>query len=383
MTATLVEAAAGSRVTGPGRDGAPTVGVEEEFALLDPRSGAVVARAPEVIRDCHDETGVVAEAMTYMVETRTPVCRTLDEVRTGLRSARLRVADAARRHGAACVATGVVPFGMPPRLPLTPDPRYVELARRFPFAITTAGSCGCHVHVGVADRDAGVGVLLRVRRWLPALVALTANSPVWEGADTGWASSRFGHTSRWPTGVPPPPVHTAEEYDRLVEHVVTSGHAYDARSVYFLARLSPRYPTVEVRVADVGLTAEETVGYAGLVRALVATAVADAASGEPVPEIPQRPLAQACRAAAVVGLGGRIADPRTGARVRTWDLVDALVAEVRPALRAHGDEATVVRALDRLRDVGGGADRQRRLFRSARSPADLVAALATATEQEA
>jgi carboxylate-amine ligase len=260
---------------------------------------------------------------------------------------------------------------MPPSLPLTPDPRYLELARRFPFAIITAGSCGCHVHVGVADRQVGVEVLLRIRRRLPALVALTANSPIWEGADTGWASSRFAHTSRWPTGVPPPPVRSAAEYDRLVEHVVTSGHAFDARSVYFLARLSPRYPTVEVRVADVAPTADEALAYAGLVRALVATAAADAARGSPVPDVPQRPLARACRTAAVAGLGGR-----------TWDLVDALVAEVRPALRAHGDEATVLATIDRIRDRGGGADRQRRMLATARTPADFVAALAATTGQE-
>lgn len=356
--------------------------MEEEFALLDPRTGSVVGRAPEVIRDCHDDAGVTAEAMTYMVETRTPVCATLDELRDGLVSARRRVAESARRHGAACVATGVAPFGLPQRLPLTPDPRYVELARRFPFAIATAGSCGCHVHVGVADREVGVGVLLRIRRWLPALAALTASSPVWEGADSGWASQRFVHTSRWPTAVPPPVVHSAAEYDRMVEHAVASGHALDARSVYFLARLSPRYPTVEVRVADVAPAAGEALGYAGLVRALVATAADDAASGSPVPDIPQAVVRRACRTAAAVGLEGRVVDPLTGAPVRSWELVESLVAEVRPRLRAHGDEETVLGTLDRLRALGGGAERQRRLLRSARSPADLVAALAAATEQE-
>lgn len=351
--------------------------------LLDPRTGAVVTRAPAVIRDCDDDAGVAAEAMTYMVETRTPVCRTLDELRDGLLDARRRVAESARRHDAACVAVGVAPFGLPSRLPLTPDPRYRELARRFPFAITTAGSCGCHVHVGVADRDVGVGVLLRIRRWLPALAALTASSPIWEGADSGWSSQRFQHVSRWPTAVPPPVVHSAEEYDRLVEHVVSSGHALDVRSVYFLARLSPRYPTVEVRVADVAPTADEALGYAGLVRALVATAAGDAASGSPVPDIPQAVVRRACRAAAVVGLGGRVTDPLTGERVRSWELVESLVAEVRPRLRAHGDEDTVLGTLARLRDLGGGAARQRRLLHSAPAPADLVAALAATTEQEA
>lgn len=379
MTATLAEAAFGSPRAAPGPDDAPTVGVEEEFALLDPGTGAVVRRAADVIRDCDDEAGVAPEAMTYMVETRTPVCRTLTELDHRLRCGRRRVAESARRHDAACVATGVVPFGLPVRPPLTPEPRYLELARRFPYAFATTGSCGCHVHVGVPSRQVGVGVLLRIRRWLPALVALTANSPIWKGMDTGWASRRYVLASRWPTAVPAPPVGTVGEYDRAVERAVSSGDALDDRSVYFLARLSPRYPTVEVRVADVGLTADDAVCYAGLVRALVATAAADVSSGAPVVTVPQAALRRACGTAARVGLGGPIIDPQSGAPVRSWELVDALVAEVRPRLRAHGDEAAVLATLDRMRDLGGGADRQRRALRSARSPAALVATLAAAT----
>jgi glutamate---cysteine ligase / carboxylate-amine ligase len=365
--------------TSPVRPAPPTVGVEEELTLVDPRSGRVALRAPDAIRDCGDPEGVVAESMTFMVETRTPVCRTLAEVHRALQRGRRAVADAARRRGAVALATGLAPYGMPDPPAVTEDPRYLELARRFPFAMSTNGTCGCHVHVAVPSRQAGVEVLLRLRPWLPALVALTANSPICDGRDAGWASHRLVLASRWPTAVPAPPVGTVAEYDDLLSAAVSSGEALDVRSVYFLARLSPRYPTVETRVADVGLTVDETVCYVGVVRALVATAVDRALRGDTAPWVPQDALVESCRTAARVGLDGVLTDPGTGRRVPAYELVDRLVAEVRPALRVHGDEMTVLAALDRIRRAGGGAQRQRRLFGAASSPAAFVAALARTT----
>jgi glutamate---cysteine ligase / carboxylate-amine ligase len=367
------------RLGSPSRpSGAPTVGVEEEFTLVDPSSGAVVPWAAEVIRDCADAALVVPEVMSCMVETRTPVCRNLTEVRSGLITGRARVMRSARRHAAVATASGVAPFGQPNAHLLTETPRYAEMARRFPFPMLTSGTCACHVHVGVPTRQLGVEALLRLRPWLPALIALTANSPIWMGRETRWASQRFALVSRWPTAVPAPPVSSVDEYDGLVRDAVRSGDALDARNVYFLARLSPRYPTIEVRVADVGLTTAETVCYAGLVRALVATAVDEAVRGVPATMVGQVPLRRACRSAARAGLGGTINDPLTGERVRCWQMVDALVAEVLPRLRANGDDEAVLSTLDWLRGVGGGADRQRRLFREADTPAVLLAALARA-----
>jgi carboxylate-amine ligase len=367
-----------------GRSGArsaapPTLGVEEEFTLLDPATGAVVPRAAEVIRDCQDAAGVVAESMTYMVETRTPVCRTLRDVQRSLRTKRRTVADVARGHGALIVASGLAPFGLPDPATVTDEPRYRELLRRFPLAMSTNGTCGCHVHVAVPTRQLGVEALLRLRRWLPALIALTANSPIWQGRDTGWASQRLVFASRWPTVVPAPPVWSVKEYDNLLEVAVSTGHALDARSVYFLARLSPRYPTIEVRAADVSLTADETLCYAGLVRALVTKAVDKARRCRPVAFDPQAVLRESCRSAAHAGLSGTLTDPQTVERVESWRLVDRLVEQVRPQLRANGDEALVVPMLGRLRVLGGGADRQRQLFTAARSPTDFVTALAETT----
>jgi carboxylate-amine ligase len=146
-----------------------------------------------------------------------------------------------------------------------------------------------------------------------------------------------------------------------------------------LARLSPRFPTIEVRAADVSLTADETLCYAGLVRALVTKAVDKARRCRPVAFVPQAVLRESCRSAAHAGLSGTLTDPQTGERVEAWRLVDRLVEQVRPQLRANGDEALVVPMLGRLRVLGGGADRQRQLFTAARSPTDFVTALAETT----
>jgi carboxylate-amine ligase len=211
------------------------------------------------------------------------------------------------------------------------------------------------------------------------IIALSANSPIWLGRETGWASRRYAFVTRWPTAVPAPPVASVDDYDHLLQDAVISGKALDERSVYFLARLSPRYPTLEVRVADVSLTLAETIAYAGLVRAAVATAVDEAVRGLPAAPVPQAQLRRACRSAARFGLAGTVTDPQTGERVRSWEMVDTLVEDVLPQLRAHGDDALVLPTLDWLRDVGGGAERQRHLVRASDSPAAFLAALARAT----
>ena len=153
------------------------------------------------------------------------------------------------------MASGVAPYRTPGLAAVTPQPRYQELARRYGPVVAEAGTCGCHVHVGVPSREAGVQVLARLRPWLAPLLAVTANSPIAGGRDTGWASWRYVIQSRWPTATPPAAWPDAAAYDTAVRRLIGQGAALDERSVYFLARLSPRYPTVEVRVADVCLDA--------------------------------------------------------------------------------------------------------------------------------
>ena len=356
-----------------------TLGVEEEFVLLDPSTGATVLAGPDLVRMLGGEPGIAQELMRFQVETGTRVCTSLDDVGGELVRLRRLAAAAAASLGCRLVASGVAPYRTPGLAAVTAQPRYQELARRYGPVVADAGTCGCHVHVGVPSRDLGVQVLARLRPWLAPLLAVSANSPIAGGRDTRWASWRYVIQARWPTAVPPAAWPDAAAYDAAVRRLIGRGAALDERSVYFLARLSPRYPTIEVRVADVCLDAGTAVLLAGLTRALVATALAEARRGTPAAIAPARQVAAALAAAARQGLAGAGVDPFTGQAVDAPALRSRLLDHVYPALSDHGDTQTITRLLHRLDQRGTGADRQRAFFTGAASTPAFITALARAT----
>ncbi len=359
--------------------GGITLGVEEEFVLLDPATGATVLAAPDLMRMLDGEPGVQQELMRFQVETATRVCTSLDDLGRELTRLRRLVGDAAACLGCRLVASGVAPFGVPGLAAVTDQPRYQELARRYGPLVAEAGTCGCHVHVGVPSRDLGVQVLARLRPWLAPLLAIAVNSPIADGRDTAWASWRYPVWSRWPTAAAPQVWPDAAAYDAAVRALIARGAALDERSVYVFARLSPRYPTVEVRVADVCLDTDAAVLVAGLTRALVATALAEARRGTPVAAVSPRRVAAALDAAARHGLAGTGVDPFTGRAVAARTLRSRLVDHVGAALSDRGDAQIITRLLHRFDDRGTGADRQRVLFASTASAPAFIQALARAT----
>jgi carboxylate-amine ligase len=359
--------------------GGITLGVEEEFVLLDPSTGATVLAAPDLVRMLGGEPGVQQELMRFQVETATTVCTSLDGLGRELTRLRRLVGDAAARLGCCLVASGVAPFGVPGLAAVTDQPRYQELARRYGPLVANAGTCGGHVHVGVPSRDLGVQVLARLRPWLAPLLAIAVNSPIADGRDTAWASWRYPVWSRWPTATAPQVWPDAAAYDAAVRGLIARGAALDERSVYVFARLSPRYPTVEVRVADVCLDADTTVLVAGLTRALVATALAEARQGTPVAAVSARRVAAALDAAARHGLAGTGVDPFTGQAAAARTLRSRLLDHVGAALSDRGDTQIITGLLHRLDDRGTGADRQRALFASTASAPAFIQAIARAT----
>ena len=357
-----------------------TLGVEEEFVLLDPSTGAAVLAGPVLARMLDGEPGVQQEVMRFQVETATRVCTSLDDLGRELIRLRRLAAGAAVSAGCLLVASGMAPYSAPGLAALTDRPRYQDLARRFgPLVAGAGGACGCHVHVGVPSRDLGVQVLARLWPWLAPLLAITANSPIADGRDTAWASCRYPTWSRWPTASVPEMWPDAAAYDAAVRHLIGQGAALDEQGIYFPARLSPRYPTVEVRVADACLDVGTAVLLAGLTRALVATALAEIGQGTPLPGAPASGVNAALAAAARHGLAGPAIDPFTGHAADARSTVSRLIDHVYPALSDHGDAQTIIGLLRRLDRQGTGADRQRALFASAASPPAFARALARAT----
>lgn len=221
--------------------------------------------------------------------------------------------------------------------------------------------CGAHVHVGVPSRGLAIQVSNHLRSWLPVVQAIAVNSPLHAGVDTGHASWRAMQLDRWPSLGPAPYFPSTEDYDGAVRALVDSGVMLDETMVLWHARPSARYPTIEVRVTDVCPTVDDTVLVAGLVRGLVATAINEITAGRTAPRVRTHLLRAAHWNAAHSGLAGTLTDPHSGRSRPAFDLVDELLATVSPALARQGDLTSIHRGLERLRERGTGADRQRRV----------------------
>ncbi|SKB10209.1 carboxylate-amine ligase [Aeromicrobium choanae] len=350
-----------------------TVGVEEEFLLLDP-AGAVVPAASDVVREVADDR-VKPELMTYQVETATAVCADLTTLESQLVDLRQRVATACDAIGVRVAAVGAPFVGEPGLEFVTDSPRYRALALRFPDATSGGGTCACQIHVGVPDRDLAVRVLARLRRWLPTLFSLGTNSPVSSGRDTGWSSTRYVRQLRWPTFAPPEPWTSTDAYDAKVVELLDEGAALDVRSVYHLARLSPRYPTIEIRVADTCLDAADTVMLAGVCRALVTVLTADIEHGRPDLPVSGPALRSALLAVAVSGR-----PPTTGPEdVTRAVLVTRLLRTILPGLHDSAETDLVLAGLERVHRYGTGAERQRRLLATTPDLGGFVDAVTAAT----
>ncbi|MDP9405849.1 MAG: YbdK family carboxylate-amine ligase, partial [Actinomycetota bacterium] len=268
-------------------DGPLTVGVEEEFSGVDPATGRLANGAERILGhlDDRDACSFASEIRATMVETATAVCDTLDTVRARLVESRRAVVAAAEATGLAVVAAGSPPLGGWDEAEVTASPRYQQILELHQQVVREQIVCGCHVHVGIADRDLAVEVLARVRPWLAVLLALSSGSPYWNGADTGYASYRTTVWGRWPAADVPEAFASADEYDAVVAALIDTGTIVDAAQVYWDVRLSAKQPTVEFRVADVCATVDEAVLQAGLCRALARTAQRAAVRGEPAPAV--------------------------------------------------------------------------------------------------
>ncbi len=247
-----------------------TLGVEEEYQIIDAETRQLRPREAEVLRRAKAALGenVQPEFHASQVEIATPVCRTLAEARVQVVGARRAVIDAARRDGNRLGAAGTHPFSDSDSQPITPKERYEGMAEQYQQLAHELVIFGCHIHVGLADPEMGVAVLNRARPWLAALLALSANSPFWKGQDTGYASYRTELWVRWPMAGPPLPFASRAEHDALVQALVDTGSISDRTKIYWDVRLPEKTPTIEFRVADVCLRVDETVMLAGLIRAL-------------------------------------------------------------------------------------------------------------------
>ncbi|MFD9428879.1 MULTISPECIES: glutamate--cysteine ligase [unclassified Streptomyces] len=355
-----------------------TVGVEEEFFIVDsatrnllPQSGQIITSALAQV-DEQTPSRFCEEFRPCMVESRSGICRTLDELRADVITSRSTLIRAAEEAGGRIAAAGTYPLADWRTQEFNTKPQYQRTVETYRLLADELLICGCHVHVGVADRDTAVEVMNRVRPWLPVLSALAASSPFWMGADTGYSSYRSMVWERWPTSGMPPTFRSYDEYQNSVRLSVESGISPVAGDIFWDVRPGTQYQTVEFRIADSCATADEVILQAGLCRALVHTTLTEIEKGDTPADIRSELLRAAKWRSTRFGLTDRLLDPFTAALVPAHEMVDRLCEHVRPSLEGTGDWTVASGITERIKRQGTSAERQRAVFERRKSLEDIV-----------
>ncbi|MEU6313086.1 glutamate--cysteine ligase [Streptomyces sp. NPDC047014] len=349
-----------------------SVGVEEELLLVDAETGAPRAVSAAVLaaadrqawqqpgtdgRPEHEfEKELHKEQLEFATKPITEMGELQDEI--------VRIRGEAARHAASAgaVVAAVATSPLPVQPSLSVGPRYRWLGEQFGLTAQEQLTCGCHVHVSVASDEEGVAVLDRIRPWLAVLTAMSANSPFWQGEDSAYAGYRSRVWNRWPSAGPVGIFGSADRYHEQVREMVDTGVLRDEGMIYFDARLSATYPTVEVRVADVCLEPTTPVLLAALIRGLVETASRAWQDGRPPARVSTSLLRLAAWRAARSGLDGPLLHPETMRETSAEHAVEALYQHVREALKDHDDDERVREGIAHLHEHGNGARIQRRLL---------------------
>ena len=361
-----------------------TLGVEEEYMLLDPETFDLVQHVDTVLTAVQNgefTERIGPELMQSVVEISTPVCRTAGDIEAELRRLRSYVSEIARGQGARVGSAGTHPFSLFERQRITARDRYRNLVDQLQYVARRELIFGLHIHVAVDDPEKAIHVTSALLLHLNELLALSANSPFWRGEATGLASSRQMVFAAFPRSGPPPRFRDYADYAEVVGQLEKTGCIADYTHIWWDIRLHPRFGTIEVRVMDAVSRVEDTAALAAYVQGLVKLYSERYDAGAELPSYHRILTTENKWLAGRYGLEAPVMDLATGKRNRiaVAQLVRRAMREIEPHARELGSE----RELEGIRDIlarGNGADRQLRIFNANRDIVEVAEEIADATE---
>jgi carboxylate-amine ligase len=361
-----------------------TLGVEEEYMLLDPESYDLVQHIDTVLESIAGEeleARLTAELMQSVLEIATPVCRTPADAERELRQLRGYVGDVARRHDLRFGSSGTHPFSLFERQRITARDRYRTLVDQMQYIARRELIFGMHIHVAIDDCEKAIQVVNGLLAHLGSLLALSANSPFWRGEATGLASSRQMVFAAFPRSGPPPRFADYADYAEVVGQLERTGCIADYTHIWWDIRLHPRLGTVEIRICDAVTRVEDAVAITAFCQALVKLYSERYDEGKEIPSYHRILTTENKWLAARYGLEAPVMDLATGRRNRipVAQLVRRTLRDVEPHARELGSE----RELEGIREIlgrGNGADGQLRVFNANRDVVEVVREIAKASE---
>jgi glutamate---cysteine ligase / carboxylate-amine ligase len=370
-----------------GKGDAYTLGVEEEYMLLDPETWDLVQHIDSVLAAVADGEHVDrlhAELMQSVLEVTTPVCRTPADAYDALAQLRGYVKEIARSEGCRFGSAGTHPFSLFERQRITARDRYRQLVDQLQYIARRELIFGMHMHVAVDDPEKAIQVMNGLLVHLPQLLALSANSPFWRGEPTGLSSSRQMIFAAFPRSGPPPRFKDYADYAEVVGQLERTGCIADYTHIWWDIRPHPRLGTIEMRVCDAVTRLEDVAAIAAFFQAIVKMYCEQYDAGKEIPSWHRMLTTENKWLAARYGLDAPIMDLATGRRNRVP--VSQLVRRTLRDLEGHAQELGSERELEGVREIlsrGNGADRQLRVWNANRDIVEVVREISQATAASA
>lgn len=359
-----------------------TLGIEEEYQTIDPHTRdlkshidmEIIAKGKTLLREA-----VKPEMHQSVIEVGTSVCKNIKDAKRQIFELRRDICGLARQNGLRLAASGTHPFADWRKQEIYPDPRYMEIVEDMKVVARSNLIFGLHVHVGVEDRETAIHLMNAARYFLPHILALSTNSPFWLGMDTGLKSYRCKVFDKFPRTNIPDYFPSWGEYENFINLLIQTNCIDNAKKIWWDIRPHPYFPTLEFRICDIPMRAEETIAIAALIQATVAKLYKLHAANTGY-RLYRRALIMENKWRALrYGIDGKLIDFGKRTEVPLRDLiyeylhfVDDVVDEL--------DSRDEINYIHRILENGSGADRQLRVFRDTNDLTKVVDYIISETE---
>lgn len=341
-----------------------TVGIEEEYQLVDPETRDLRSTVNDIL--AHGETllgeQIKKEMFQAMVEVGTTICRDVGEARNEIVRLRGTVSDLAQKAGARLVASGSHPFARWDTMKVTDDERYIQLEHNLQQIARSIAVYGLHVHVGIEDRDHSIEIMNEARYFLPHILALSVNSPFWEGRDTGLKSYRSIIWGRMPRSGIPDAFQSWDDYSSFVNTLLATNSIDEPKKIWWDIRPHPTFHTLEFRVCDMPTRVDETIAIAALFQGVVAKLARLRSQNLGFRTYKRALIAENRWRAIRYGVNGDLIDFGRVAEVPMRNLAMELLEFIDDVVDDLGSRSALTTVHEILRE-GTGADRQLAVFR--------------------
>ena len=359
-----------------------TIGIEEEYQTIDPETrdlrSHIQAEIIEKGRMILAEQ-VKPEMHQSVIEIGTVVCKNIHQAKEEIRTIRREIVNLARKNGLRIAAGGTHPFAEWARQEIYPDPRYQTIVEDLKMVARANLIFGLHVHIGVEDRETAIQIMNGARYFLPHLLAISSNSPFWQGMETGLKSYRCKVFDKFPRTNIPDIYHSWSEFENYVDLLIKTNCIDNAKKIWWDIRPHPHYPTLEFRVCDMPMRVDESIALAALCQAIIAKLYKIHEKNQSFRHYSRALIMENKWRAARYGLDGKLIDFGKQTEVPERELIGEVLEFVNDVVDDLGSRDELMYFHQILRH-GTGADRQLRVFRETGDLKQVVDYMISETE---